>query len=50
MQLRQIPLAILEGVLIALVFKYIIQSRADILVKLGVLTQEQITKIMGSFS
>lgn len=48
--ITQIPLAILEGVLIALVFKYIIQSRADILVKLGVLTQEQITKIMGSFS
>jgi len=46
----QVPLAILEGVLIALVFKYIIQSRADILVKLGVLTQEQVTKIMGSFS
>jgi cobalt/nickel transport system permease protein len=48
--ITQIPLAILEGVLIALVFKYIIQSRADILVKLGVLTQEQVTKIMGSFS
>ncbi len=47
--ITQIPLAILEGVLIALVFKYIIQSRADILVKLRVLTQEQITKIMGSF-
>jgi cobalt/nickel transport system permease protein len=46
----QVPLAILEGVLIALVFKYIIQSRSDILVKLKVLTQEQATKIMGSFS
>ncbi|MFY9750914.1 MAG: energy-coupling factor ABC transporter permease [Methanoregula sp.] len=45
----QIPLAILEGVLIALVFKYIVQSRGDILVKLKVLTPEQVTKIMESF-
>jgi len=46
----QIPLAILEGVLIALVFKYIIQSRSDILVKLKVLTPDQIIKIMEGFS
>lgn len=46
----QVPLAILEGVLIALVFKYIIQSRSDILVKLRVLTPEQVTKIMESFA
>ena len=46
----QVPLAIVEGVLIALVFKYIIQSRSDILVKLNVFTQEQATKIMGGFS
>ncbi|MGB8219752.1 MAG: energy-coupling factor ABC transporter permease [Methanoregula sp.] len=45
----QVPLAILEGLLIALVFKYIVQSRADILVKLKVLTPEQVTKIMESF-
>jgi len=46
----QVPLAILEGVLIALVFKYIILSRSDILVKLSVLTQEQTAKIIGGFS
>ncbi len=46
----QVPLAILEGVLIALVFKYIIQSRSDILVKLRVLTPEQVSKIMESFA
>jgi cobalt/nickel transport system permease protein len=46
----QVPLAILEGVLIALVFKYIVQSRSDILVKLKVLSPEQVTKIMESFS
>ncbi len=46
----QVPLAILEGVLLALVFKYIIQSRSDILVSLRVLTQEQTAKIMGGFS
>jgi cobalt/nickel transport system permease protein len=48
--ITQIPLAILEGVLIALVFKYIVQSRSDILVKLKVFTPEQVTKIMESFS
>ena len=46
----QVPLAILEGILIAMVFKYIIQSRSDILVKLKVLTPEQVTKIAGSFA
>jgi cobalt/nickel transport system permease protein len=48
--ITQVPLAILEGVLIALVFKYIIQSRSDILVKLKVLTPEQVTKIMEGFA
>jgi len=46
----QVPLAIVEGLLIALVFKYIVQSRGDILVKLKVLTPEQVSKIMESFS
>lgn len=45
----QIPLAIVEGLLIALVFKYIVQSRGDILVKLKVLSPEQLTKIMEGF-
>ena len=46
----QVPLAIVEGLLIALVFKYIVQSRGDILVKLKVLTTEQVSKIMESFA
>ena len=46
----QIPLAILEGVVIALAFKYIIESRAEILVKLNVLSQEQVIKIRESFT
>jgi cobalt/nickel transport system permease protein len=48
--ITQIPLAILEGVLIALVFKYIIQSRSDILIKLRVVTPEQARQILESFS
>ena len=48
--ITQVPLAILEGVLIALVFKYIVQSRSDILVKLKVLTPDQAKKILESFS
>jgi len=45
----QVPLAIVEGVIIALTFKYIIQSRPDILVRLDVLSQEQVTKIREAF-
>jgi len=44
----QIPLAIIEGVIIALIFKYIIQSRPDIVVKLNVLSQDQVKKIRES--
>ncbi|MCX6690024.1 MAG: energy-coupling factor ABC transporter permease, partial [Methanoregula sp.] len=45
----QIPLAIIEGVIIALTFKYIIQSRPDILVRLNVLSEEQVKKISETF-
>ena len=44
----QIPLAILEGVRLPSYSRNIVQSR-DILVKLKVLTPEQVTKIMESF-
>lgn len=37
--LTQVPLAIIEGIVVALIFKYIINLRADILVKLDVLTK-----------
>ena len=40
----QIPLAIVEGIILALVFNYIIQLKPDILVRLNVFSQEQITK------
>jgi cobalt/nickel transport system permease protein len=48
--ITQVPLAIIEGVIIALTFKYIIQARADILVKLKVLTQTQIQKAQETFA
>ncbi|KQC05162.1 MAG: cobalamin biosynthesis protein CbiM [Methanolinea sp. SDB] len=43
--ITQVPLAIIEGVIIALVFKYIIDVRPDILVKLNVLTQNTVNRI-----
>lgn len=46
--ITQIPLAIIEGIIIALTFKYIIQARADILVKLHVLSHDQIKKVQES--
>jgi cobalt/nickel transport system permease protein len=48
--ITQVPLAIIEGIIIALTFKYIIQARADILLKLNVLTQNQVKKIQESFA
>jgi cobalt/nickel transport system permease protein len=41
--LTQLPLAVMEGCIIALVFKYIIQLRSDILVDLKVFSKEQLT-------
>jgi len=38
----QIPLSILEGILLALVFKYIIQLKPEIIERLGVFSREQI--------
>ncbi len=46
--ITQVPLAIVEGVIIALVFKYIIAIRPDILVKLKVLSQSMVDRIRGS--
>ena len=47
--ITQVPLAIIEGIVIALTFKYLIQARGDIIVKLGVLSEEKMTMIRGSF-
>ncbi|HUU74470.1 MAG TPA: energy-coupling factor ABC transporter permease [Methanoregulaceae archaeon] len=43
--ITQVPLAIIEGVIIALVFKYIIDVRPDILVSLNVLSQNAVNRI-----
>ncbi|HOT95334.1 MAG TPA: energy-coupling factor ABC transporter permease [Methanoregulaceae archaeon] len=40
--LTQVPLAIVEGVVLALVFKYIVQLKPEILVRLGVFSEERI--------
>ncbi len=46
----QIPLAIIEGAITALIFKYIIQVRSDMLAKLNVLSDAAISKIRGDVS
>ena len=46
----QIPLAIIEGAITALIFKYIIQVRSDMLAKLNVLSDTAISKIKGAIS
>jgi cobalt/nickel transport system permease protein len=40
--ITQVPLAILEGVVLTLVWKYIVQLKPDILLKLGVFSEEKI--------
>ena len=44
----QVPLAIIEGAITALIFKYIIQVKEDVLVGLDVITTDAIRKIRGS--
>jgi cobalt/nickel transport system permease protein len=38
----QVPLAIVEGIVLALVFKYIVALKPDILIRLGVFSEKQI--------
>jgi cobalt/nickel transport system permease protein len=38
----QVPLAIVEGVVLALVFKYIIALKPDILIRLNIFSEEKI--------
>ncbi|MEI6842569.1 MAG: energy-coupling factor ABC transporter permease, partial [Methanomicrobiales archaeon] len=38
----QVPLAIVEGVVLALVFKYIVQLKPDILLRMNVFPEEKI--------
>ena len=48
--LTQVPLAIIEGAITALIFKYIIQVRSDMLARLNVLSDAAISKIKGVIS
>lgn len=41
----QVPLAIMEGALTALVMKYVVQIKSDVLVDLDVLTSSAVTKL-----
>jgi cobalt/nickel transport system permease protein len=43
--LTQIPLAIIEGAITALIFKYVIQVKSDVLVKLEVINEKAVHKI-----
>ena len=43
--ITQIPLAIIEGVVSALMFKYIVQLRCDVLLRLGVVSPSNIKKL-----
>ncbi len=44
--ITQIPLAILEGAVLALVFKYIVNIKPDLLIKLNVFSEKKITAAM----
>lgn len=46
----QVPLAIIEGVVIALVFKYIIAVRGEILTKLDVLSASAVARLRGAMA
>jgi len=43
--ITQIPLAIVEGAVSALLFKYIVQLRGDVLLKLNVASQDTIKRL-----
>ena len=43
--LTQVPLAIMEGAVTALIFKYVIQVKSDVLVKLNVISETGVRKI-----
>ena len=45
--ITQVPLAIVEGVVLALVFKYIIELKPDILIRMNVFPEERINAARG---
>ncbi len=46
----QIPLAIVEGVILALVFKYIVQMKPEILIRLHIFPQEKLVAPRGGLA
>jgi cobalt/nickel transport system permease protein len=46
----QVPLAIIEGVITALIFKYIIQVKGDVMVKLNVINEKSLSKLKAVVS
>jgi len=46
--ITQVPLSILEGLVLALVFKYILELKPDLVERLGVFSKEQIDKAIGT--
>ena len=43
--ITQVPLAIVEGVVTALMFKYIVQIRSDVLLRLNVVSANAINRL-----
>lgn len=48
--ITQVPLAIVEGVVTALMFKYIVALRSDVLLRMNVVTQSTIKRLKGAMS
>jgi len=48
--ITQVPLAIVEGVVTALMFKYIVQLRSDVLLKLNVVSSNAINRLKESLA
>lgn len=48
--LTQLPLAIIEGIVTALMFKYILQAKSDVLLKLNVISETTLVKIKESLT
>ncbi len=46
----QVPLAIMEGALTALIFKYVVQVKSDALVELNVISESVLSKLKGAMS
>lgn len=46
----QVPLAIMEGALTALIMKYVVQVKSDLLVDLKVLSSEAVDKLKGAMT